>query len=148
MLGQRRFAIGELRDSPKANSGNYFVICPRGLTVHRTVIQYPQAASLLAAARSPSGENSYQLFSNTLRPLRYPKSGGSLRPLRGPRGKTKIWIFKILTEYFSFYFTIHLLDVGRFVWIFIFNKLLFLFLFYYDIINLLSNKKGKKIHGS
>ena len=29
----------------------------RGLTVHRTVIQYPHAASLLAAARAPSGEN-------------------------------------------------------------------------------------------
>ena len=27
----------------------------RGLTVHRTVIQYPQAASLLAAARSQNG---------------------------------------------------------------------------------------------
>ena len=30
----------------------------RGLTVHRTVIQYPQAASLLAAARSRSGSDS------------------------------------------------------------------------------------------
>ena len=48
----------------------------RGLTVHRTVIQYPRAASLLAAARSPSGENNTQLFSYTLRPLRYPSGEG------------------------------------------------------------------------
>ena len=31
--------------------------------------------SFLAAARSPSRENSYQLFSNTLRPLRYLPEG-------------------------------------------------------------------------
>ena len=39
----------------------------------------PKGDTFLAAARAPSRENSYQLFSNTLRPLRYLSWGRLIR---------------------------------------------------------------------
>ena len=61
----------------------------------------PSRSGGLAAARSRSGENNTQLFSNTLAPLRYPERAKELFEKAEETAKAKYERLKKLVEFYN-----------------------------------------------